>query len=81
MPPPTITSTDLILNPDGSIYHLSLEPEHVSDYIIAVGDPGRVHKVTQYFDNLPHKARLKRLDKYNKTRSMSGFQLNRSGGI
>jgi uridine phosphorylase len=54
MPPSKITSTDLILNPDGSIYHLSLKPEHVSDYIIAVGDPGRVHKVTQYFDSVDY---------------------------
>ena len=35
----SITQTDLILNPDGSIYHLSLQPKQVSDTIITVGDP------------------------------------------
>ncbi len=47
-----ISNTDLILNPDGSIYHLNLKPEHISDLIVAVGDPGRVHKVSQYFDDV-----------------------------
>ncbi len=49
-----ISSTDLIINPDGSVYHLNLKPKHISDYIITVGDPGRVHKVTQYFDSVDY---------------------------
>lgn len=44
--------TDLILNPDGSIYHLNLLPKHISDTIIAVGDPGRVYQVSQHFDDV-----------------------------
>lgn len=51
MPAP-VTNTNLILNPDGSIYHLNLKPEHISDVIIAVGDPGRVHLVSQYLDKV-----------------------------
>lgn len=47
-----ISETDLILNPDGSVYHLNLLPRHISDTIIAVGDPGRVYKVSQYFDDI-----------------------------
>ncbi|MBX2964115.1 MAG: nucleoside phosphorylase [Cyclobacteriaceae bacterium] len=47
-----ISETDLILNKDGSVYHLNLLPKHVSDIIIAVGDPGRVYKVSQYFDEV-----------------------------
>jgi uridine phosphorylase len=47
-----IASSELILNPDGSIYHLNLKPEHISDIIITVGDPDRVSKVTSYFDNI-----------------------------
>ncbi len=43
---------DLILNKDGSVYHLNLKPGNVSDTIILVGDPGRVHKVSQYFDEV-----------------------------
>jgi uridine phosphorylase len=49
---PRISETDLILNPDGSVYHLNLLPKHISDVVIAVGDPGRVYKVSQYFDEV-----------------------------
>lgn len=47
-----ISETDLILNPDGSVYHLNLLPKHISDTIIAVGDPSRVYQVSQYFDEV-----------------------------
>lgn len=47
-----ISETDLVLNPDGSVYHLNLLPKHISDIIIAVGDPGRVYSVSQYFDEI-----------------------------
>ncbi len=47
-----ILETDLILNEDGSIYHLSLLPKHISDTIITVGDPNRVYAVSQYFDEV-----------------------------
>lgn len=49
---PTYSETDLIINPDGSVYHLSLKPGQISDKIITVGDPGRVHRVSSYFDNI-----------------------------
>ncbi len=45
-------SSELILNPDGSIYHLKLKKENVSDKIILVGDPGRVSKVSAMFDEI-----------------------------
>ena len=47
-----ISETDLILNSDGSVYHLNLLPKHISDTIIAVGDPSRVYLVSQYFDEI-----------------------------
>src|SRR6478609_6651072 len=47
-----ISPTDLILNKDGSVYHLNLLPENIASTIIAVGDPGRVYKVSQYFDDI-----------------------------
>ncbi len=47
-----IKHSELILNPDGSIYHLNLKPEHISKNIIFVGDQDRVAKVTQYFDSI-----------------------------
>ena len=46
----TLSHADLILNEDGSIYHLGLRPEHIADTIILVGDPQRVKKVAQHFD-------------------------------
>ena len=51
MPHP-YSETELILNPDGSVYHLSLRPKDVADKIIVVGDPGRVHRVSQHFDSV-----------------------------
>ncbi|KAA9340593.1 nucleoside phosphorylase [Adhaeribacter soli] len=47
-----IPESELILNPDGSVYHLNLLPEHISDTIITVGDPERVAKVSRYFDSI-----------------------------
>jgi uridine phosphorylase len=47
-----ISETDLILNDDGSVYHLNLLPKHISDTIITVGDPNRVYRVSQYFDDV-----------------------------
>ena len=47
-----LKNSELILNPDGSIYHLSLKPENISTDLIFVGDPDRVDKVTQHFDTI-----------------------------
>jgi uridine phosphorylase len=47
-----IASSELILNPDGSVYHLSLKPENIAHNIIFVGDPDRVEKITQFFDSI-----------------------------
>jgi len=47
-----ISHTDLILNPDGSIYHLHLLPGDIADQIILVGDPGRVEQVSSHFDKI-----------------------------
>ena len=42
--------SELIVNPDGSIFHLHLQPEHITDNIIVVGDPNRVNMVAAHFD-------------------------------
>ena len=47
-----IQSSELILNPDGSVYHLNLKPEHLAHDIIFVGDQNRVEKITQFFDSI-----------------------------
>tara|TARA_R110002073_G_scaffold8207_1_gene45578 strand:+ start:26259 stop:27128 length:870 start_codon:yes stop_codon:yes gene_type:complete len=48
----SIQASELILNPDGSIYHLNLKPENISNDFIFVGDPDRVDKVTKHFDSI-----------------------------
>ncbi len=48
----SIKHSELILNPDGSVYHLNLRPEHISDTIIFVGDQDRVEKITKHFDSI-----------------------------
>ena len=47
-----IKSSELILNPDGSVYHLNLKPENIANDIIFVGDQERVSKITQHFDSI-----------------------------
>lgn len=47
-----IAESELILNPDGSIYHLNLQPENIGDLIIFVGDQNRVPKVAKHFDSI-----------------------------
>ncbi len=47
-----IQSSELILNPDGSVYHLNLLPEHIATDIIFVGDQDRVSKITKFFDHI-----------------------------
>ncbi len=47
-----ISHTDLILNPDGSIYHLHLLPGEIARTIILVGDPGRVSQVSGHFSSI-----------------------------
>ncbi|MFT5753975.1 MAG: uridine phosphorylase [Flavobacterium sp.] len=47
-----IQSSELILNPDGSVYHLNLHPENIAHDIIFVGDQNRVEKITKHFDSI-----------------------------
>lgn len=50
MTPKIIAPSELIINPDGSVFHLHLLPEQLTDRIILVGDPGRVDMVASFFD-------------------------------
>ena len=47
----TLAPSELILNEDGSIYHLHLLPHQIADTVITVGDPDRVEQVTKHFDS------------------------------
>ncbi len=50
-----IPRSELIINKDGSIFHLHLKSEHIAKDIILVGDPGRVEIVSSYFDKVEFK--------------------------
>ncbi|MDG1761440.1 MAG: nucleoside phosphorylase [Flavobacteriaceae bacterium] len=47
-----MASSELILNPDGSVYHLGLLPHEIGHTILTVGDPDRVPKISKYFETL-----------------------------
>lgn len=47
-----IAASELVLNPDGSVYHLHLRPEHIARDIIIVGDQDRVKEVSKHFDRI-----------------------------
>jgi len=51
-----IASSELILNADGSIFHLHLKPGQIANDIILVGDPGRVEMIAEYFEDIELKA-------------------------
>lgn len=50
-----IGNSELILTPDGRVYHLNLAPEHLANTVITVGDPDRVAEVSKYFDDIEFK--------------------------
>lgn len=47
-----IPASELIINEDGTIFHLHLLPEQIADIVMLVGDPGRVAMVAQFFDSI-----------------------------
>ena len=47
-----IPESELVLNPDGTVYHLKIRPGDLADRVILVGDPGRVRTVSALFDSL-----------------------------
>lgn len=50
-----LSEADLVINPDGSIYHLNLLPEDVAGTVITVGDPDRIGEITKHFDRIEFK--------------------------
>lgn len=51
----TIPESELVLNPDGTVYHLKISPENLADNIILVGDPNRVEIISNFFDSIEFK--------------------------
>jgi len=50
-----IGASELIVTPEGKIYHLNLSPDELADTVITVGDPDRVAEVSKYFDAIEHR--------------------------
>ncbi len=48
--------SELIINPDGSVYHIKLRPEEIADTVLLVGDQGRVKSISKYFDTIEHQS-------------------------
>ncbi len=55
-PGTNLPESELILNPDGSVYHLALRPEHIGDLVLVAGDPGRIALISQRFDRIEHRS-------------------------
>lgn len=51
-----IPPSELVLNPDGSVYHLALRPEQLGDIVLLVGDPGRVERISSRFERIDHRS-------------------------
>lgn len=70
----SLKESELILNDDGSVYHLNLRPEHIAKDVIFVGDQDRVDKVTQHFDAIEfttQKREFKTTTGYYKSKKIS----------
>jgi uridine phosphorylase len=69
----TIEDSELILNKDGSIYHLHLHPDQIADTILTVGDPARVAQISQYFDRIDEQ--VKKREFVTHTGELNGHRL------
>jgi uridine phosphorylase len=69
----SLESSELVLNPDGSLYHIALRPEHIHDHVIVVGDPGRVDLIASFFDSVDHSVQNR--EYYTKVGSYHGMTL------
>ncbi|NNC83533.1 MAG: nucleoside phosphorylase [Flavobacteriales bacterium] len=68
-----LESSELVLNPDGSLYHIALLPHHVKDHVIVVGDPGRVDLIASFLDTV--EATVSNREYYTKVGRYRGMDL------
>ena len=75
-----LAASELVLNDDGSVYHLNLLPEDLAEKVILVGDPDRVPKVSKYFDKIEVKKNKREF--YTHTGTLRGERITvMSSGI
>lgn len=51
-----LADSELVLGPDGTVYHLGLRPEHIGDLVLVAGDPGRIASISALFERIEHRA-------------------------
>ena len=68
-----LAASELVLNEDGSVYHLNLLPEDIAGKVILVGDPDRVAKVSRYFDTV--EIRKNKREFYTHTGTLRGERI------
>jgi len=68
-----MNASELILNPDGSVYHLGLKPGNCAPLVLTVGDPERVSMVSQYFDTITFTRQTREI--HTHTGTISGRQI------
>jgi uridine phosphorylase len=68
-----LAASELVLNEDGSVYHLNLLPEDIADKILLVGDPDRVPRVSKYFDTI--EIRKNKREFYTHTGTLRGERI------
>ncbi|KAB1071386.1 phosphorylase [Tamlana haliotis] len=75
----TIKDSELILNPDGSIYHLNLKPEHIANTVILVGDQDRVEKISKHFDTIEFETQKREFKTHTGTYKGKGISVVSTG--
>ncbi len=69
----TLQESELVLNDDGSVYHLHLKPEHIADTVLLVGDQGRVEQICAKFDTIEFS--IQNREFYTQTGSFNGKRI------
>ena len=64
-----LSASELILNPDGSVYHCNIRPENLADTIFLVGDQGRVPVVSSFFDRVDFKTQKREIVTHTGTKN------------
>jgi len=63
----SLKASELILNKDGSIYHLGLLPEELANTVITVGDPARVSSISKHFDSIEYRKQKREFNTHTGT--------------
>ena len=74
-----LAASELVLAPDGSLYHIHLKPHQLADNIILVGDPNRVDMVSKHFDEIDYKVSNREINTHTGTYNGVGITVISTG--